>query len=326
MSKKKIFTLTCLFIFISWSLFSLYYYNKHIVTIQEYKVGERIEVSEGIVIINSIEVHDFQRDYLDYDEWFYKILQRLPVRLQRFAMKVMAFYTEPYTFDLGANGIEGRIMYVYGIYVSNENKSMFYKDSLRINAYAAAENGSYLAGTGSGYVAGDGRNYILFHSSGKFFLNEYSPDSNDKLIINVKDTLSNENYELNLAPTWETNKYNFFNRPPADYSFSPDIAVSKFIRAAIYKEDLRTAKGLIGPQASDLLWEKLDHDKWSGTQGRVTQYIGSYLGYRDVFSTTITFEEFDKSEDILEQRILLNYNNGEWKIIDVSSLKAISDS
>lgn len=326
MSKKKIFALICLFIFTSWGLVSLYYYNKHVVTVKEYKVGEKIEVSEGIVIIHNIEIHDFERRHFSFNrlEWFYNsVLPKIPVKLQPSAMRAIAFYSERYNSDLGVDDLEGRIMYVYCIYVSNKGKYLFDDDRAFVNVIA--ENGTILTHSSGGYMRNEGSNFKLFHSSGKFFLNEYSPASDDSLIINVKDQLINESHEIIIQPVWETSKYNFFNNPPAEYSFSPDVTVSRFLRAVVYNEDLSTAEGLMHPQINDFPWENLEHNEWSRSQGRITQYIGRYLEFDDVFSTRITFIGSDDeiADTVFVQKIYMINYEGEWRIIDVSPLTRV---
>ena len=324
MSTKKVFALVCLFIFISWGIVSIYYYNKHVVTIKEHKVGERIEVSEGIVMVHSIEIRDFERRhrfYSDRFEWFYNsVLPKLPVKLQMTAMRSVAFYSERYNFDLGIDDIEGRIMYVNGIYVSKGEGDKFLHD--KINVGVAAENGVSLTGRGGGSSGAENSNIRMFHSRGKFFFNEYSPTGDDILTIYVTDKLSDERHEINIEADWETKKYNFFNGPPADYSFSPDQAFNRFIRVAVYEKDLNTAEEYIHPQISDFPWENLDHDKWVKRHGTITLYEGEYLGFNDVFSTRITFGDFEdeESEAIFEQRVFLVDYDGEWKIIGASPL------
>ncbi|EEG78123.1 hypothetical protein [Dethiobacter alkaliphilus] len=327
MSKKKIFALICLFIFTAWGIVSLYYYNKHLVTIKEYKMGERIEVSEGTVIINSIEIHDFERQYLGSDriDWFYNsFLPKVPVSLQRSAVRVMAFYSEPYNSDLGVNDTEGRMMYVYGIYIPNDGKGLLDDDmELAVSANVITENGRNLTLSSGGYL-NQNTNYILFHSGGRFFLNEYSLTSDDSLIIRVEDKLSEENHEIVTEPVWETKKYNFFSRPPAEYSFSPGTAF-RYIGDIIRQEDVNAVDGLIHPQINDFPWEHLEHYESSGKHGGITskgttQYIDSYLGFADVFSTRITFSGSDdeNADTVFEQHIYVVNYDGEWKIIDVS--------
>jgi len=324
LSKKKIFALICLFVFTSWVLVSLYYYNKHVVTVTKYKVGERIEVAGGIVIIHNVEIHDFKPghfDMVDGLEWFYSsVLPKLPDKLQSPAYKMVSFYSDQYYIDIGAYNVEGRIIYLNGIFGSNNEKDLFVNDNLRIEANVLLENGRYLTNSGGGHGGYVESNYRLFNSRGKFFLNEYTPANDDNLIITVKDELSNETHELTIKPVWETNKYNFFNRPPAQYSFCPDKTVSRFVRAVLYHEDLSTAKEIIHPQIIDFPWENLEYDEWS--RSGPTQYLDRYLEFDDVFSTRTAFSRSDDEGTVFEQVIYKVYYNGEWKIIDVSPPKS----
>ncbi|QGT99289.1 hypothetical protein SYNTR_0696 [Candidatus Syntrophocurvum alkaliphilum] len=133
MSKKKIFALVFLVIFIPCYLISLYYYSQHIVTVKELEIGEIIEVSEGIVFIHNIEMHNFEgqqgRDFYDRLEWFYdSIISKLPREYQITAMNIVAFYNKPYNFDLGLEDVEGSIVYINGLYISDKDIDRFHHD------------------------------------------------------------------------------------------------------------------------------------------------------------------------------------------------------
>ncbi|MGF7186702.1 hypothetical protein GGQ84_002827 [Desulfitispora alkaliphila] len=141
------------------------------------------------------------------------------------------------------------------------------------------------------------------------------------MTVIVEERLTNEIHEINIEPTWKTKTYNFFEGPPADYSFSPDEAISSFIRAIRNEKDLSIAEGFIHPETNDFPWEKLEHEKWAKGHDRRFIYKGSYLGFDDVFYAKLRFgkTEEDNSEDLLEQKIYLVENNGKWKIIHVNS-------
>lgn len=308
----------------SWGIVSLNYYNKHRVTVKEYYVGKKIEVSEGTVFIRNIEVRDYEQVFnFDRNEWFYdSFLPQIPDKLRQPAMSVKAFYSDRYNSDLGMGKVEGRIMNINGIYVSTKENNSLNDNRNHFKADVYTDYGRNLTFASGGSSLSESSNIMLFNSRDKFFLNEYSPKSSDSLIIKIEDKIENENHEIVINPEWKTKKYNFFNKPPGDLSFSPEKVADSFIGNIVFKEELNEAKKMIHPEISDFPWENLDHDEWSRRRRTVTKYIGKYKGFDDVFSTRIAFakagNEFDYN--ISEQIIYIVDYDGEWKVIDISRL------
>ncbi|QGT99288.1 hypothetical protein SYNTR_0695 [Candidatus Syntrophocurvum alkaliphilum] len=134
--------------------------------------------------------------------------------------------------------------------------------------------------------------------------------------------MNDEVHEFNIESNWKTNNYNYFKRPPSQYSFRPSNTAHSFIRTAVDKEDLKAAETGIHPKITDFPWENLEHDQWSRRLGRLTRYEGNYLGFDHVFSTRITFGEREDDNSKVEyvQNIFMTDYDNEWKIIDISPL------
>lgn len=324
LSKKKTFALIFLLAFISWAIISLNYYNKHAVTVKEHYVGKEIELSAGTVFIRNIEIHDYEEELtFDRNEWFYdSFLPQIPDKLRQPIMTVKAFYSDRYNSDLGTDKVDGRMMYVNGIYVSTKKNNLLSDSRKHFKADVYTVQGGNLTFGSNGTSASESSNMMLFNSRDRFFLNEYSPKNSDNLILKVKDKIANRNHEIIINPEWKTRKYNFFNKPPGDLSFSPEKVANRFIDTIVLKEALNTARKMIHPEISDFPWKNLSHDEWSKMQETVTKYIAKYKGFDDVFSIRIVFartgDEFDNN--FSEQTIYIVDYDGEWKVIDVSLL------
>lgn len=157
-------------------------------------------------------------------------------------MTVKAFYSDRYNSDLGTDKVEGRMMYINGIYVSTNEKNSpsDHNDYFKADVYSV--QGGNLTFGSSGSSSSESSNIMLFYSRDRFFPNEYSTKSSDSLIIKIEDKIENENHEIVINPEWITKKYNFFNKPPGDLSFSPAKVADRFIDTMVFKEELNTAK------------------------------------------------------------------------------------
>jgi len=318
LSKKKIFLLICLFVFTSWSLVSIYYYSQHVVTIEEYNVGKKIEVSEGIVFIRNLTIHNYEVNYdfiysnIDKHKWFYNsLLPIIPDKFKQTAVKVKAFYGKPYDFDLGTDRREGRIMHINGIYVSTKGNDL---SNFKADVYT--DYGRNLTMSSSGYRSEGTTNFRAFDSRDKFYLNEYSSTSSDSLIIKIEDPVNVQKHEIIIQPEWKTTKYNFFKNPPRRLSFSPDLVVDRLIREIEFNKDLSAAKQLIHPEINEFPWENFEHNKWSKIRKGTTKYIGEYHEFTDVFSTGITFNDSIDDKNYNQTLYMVDYD-GEFRIIDI---------
>ncbi|OEF95979.1 hypothetical protein [Desulfuribacillus alkaliarsenatis] len=322
---KIIMAIVLLFLLV-WGAISLYYYNQHVVTIKKFPIGERFETSDGIVFIHSIELHNFDRKFdLDnpkVDFFFNKLLPITPKRFHMTVGKVFWFYNKPYNFELSTNkDVPGKIMTLNGLYVPiNDDVESLYNI---ISADVVVEQtGYFLTGRQTGLKRFMSSNIFAFHSRDRFFVNGYDPDSNEQLIIRILDKITDETHQIKIQPQWLTKKYNYFNRPPEQYSFTPENTISEFISAAVYSDDINSAKALIHPDIQDFPWGQINHNMWSLTRTSEIYYQDRHLGYKDVFEKKILFGNLYSSDfnAIAEQSFYITQHDKEWRLIDIGSL------
>lgn len=187
-----------------WLITSVYYYTQHRITINRCALDKEVTVDGIVVQLNEIVFTDLERNHtLFRNERYYKTLAKLPVFAQQAYFKVYSFYRKPYkklehNFDNQLGIIELR-----GTLVSNrpidlvflDRISLVNKTGVEFSGHRGIENNSE-----STYNFCIGGSYFNKNDKTAYFIIK---DENDAIIKSIPIKLN-----------WQSETYNYFNRPP----------------------------------------------------------------------------------------------------------------
>jgi len=100
--------------------------------------------------------------------------------------------------------------------------------------------------------------------------------------------------EIPFRPEWQVHTYNFFQKKPEHLSYRPKFEVESFLNL-LKNSTTETAASYIHFERSDQFpWKNLSHDYLQSVRLQSEFYVGSYLGYEDVFAINLLYFDPDK--------------------------------
>ncbi|HZK44170.1 MAG TPA: hypothetical protein VFC73_07750 [Syntrophomonadaceae bacterium] len=197
---------TLLFIFVIWLVVTIYFYTQHQMTLQRHLIDETIALENATVVINDAILWDVERKNIDFvDDWRYDFASILPALLQFPFLKLCSFYNKPYQeIKYGFSKIEfrGKILLKNKI-VGEEHQELWDNYDFGIVDEAGV---NYCCSYSSTY---EGGNILYIAMKGDFF----KPDLTEINII-INDKLSDHSELIPVRFNWQSEKYNFFKKPP----------------------------------------------------------------------------------------------------------------
>jgi len=322
--KKKLISLAVALVFI-WLVVSAYFYGQHYIVMKDYPLYAKVDTGDAVIIISNVRVYGFERSGYFFDQqWYWSIADKIKnPNIQYPFLKICFFYTRPYIFDKDERTIQLQGLIAFKDFKGDDYESIP-EEMPEIDIY-----GDYdvCLADGIGYHHEGSSNIHFFWSQG----DDVVLKNNHTYKVVIKDHETGELIkEIPFRPEWQVHTYNFFQKKPEHLSYRPKFEVESFL-SLLKNSKTETAESYIHFERSDQFpWKNLSHDYLQSVRLHSEFYIGSYLGYEDVFAIDLLYDDPDKkrrtpSEEFGKQTIYFIADKfGDWKLIDVTPLKFIS--
>jgi len=201
---RKKWTRILMILLCIWLITSVYYYTQHRITINRCDLDREVTVDGTVIQLNEIVFTDLERNStLFRNERYYKTLAKLPVFVQQAYFKVYTFYSKPYKKLEHNYDNQFGIIELRGTLSTDKSLDLDFLERISLINKAGAEFSGHRG------IENDSESTYNFYIGGNYF------EKNDKTAyFIIKDENDAIIKSIPLKLDWQSETYNYFNRPP----------------------------------------------------------------------------------------------------------------